>query len=74
MLEIGNGFRSLIVSMYRQGSWFPYQIVFLSIVGVVGSGVAILLVLHTYLMAANMTTCNIAITQGKTSNGRRFTI
>ena len=57
MLEIGNGFSSLILSMYRQGSWFPYQIVFLSIVGVIGSCVAILLVLHTYLMAVNLTTC-----------------
>lgn len=57
LLEIGNAFLSLIQSMYKEGSWFPYQIVFLSIVGVIGSGVAILLVLHTYLMAVNLTTC-----------------
>lgn len=60
LLEIGNAFLTLIERMYREGSWFSYQIVFLSIVGVICSGVAILLVLHTYLMAVNLTTCKFS--------------
>ncbi len=60
--------------MYEQGSWYPYQIVFISFVFIVGSGILILVVLHTYLMLANLTTCNHKYIKGKSSDGKRFTI
>jgi palmitoyltransferase len=58
LIEIINVIVVLIHEMYQQGSWFPYQIAFLSIVGLIGSGVLVLTALHTYLMLKNLTTCN----------------
>jgi palmitoyltransferase len=57
LAEISHAVIAMVVEMYRAGEWFPYQIAFLSFAGVVGTGVALLAFLHTYLMAANITTC-----------------
>ncbi len=57
LLEIMYAFLAVVCGMVRNGEWFPYQIAFLSFLGVVGSGVGLLLALHCYLMAVNLTTC-----------------
>jgi hypothetical protein len=60
--------------MLRVGEWLPSQIAFLSMIGVVASGVGSLAFLHTYLMAINVTTCICDSMQGNSSDGIKSTI
>lgn len=47
---------AMIITMYERGEKETYQIVVLSFLGIIGSAVLSLVLLHIYLMACNMTT------------------
>lgn len=56
-VEIVETFIVLIGQMVKAGEWLPSQIAFLSAIGTLGMGVGLLLIVHSYLMLINLTTC-----------------
>ena len=61
MMSVGNAFVSLIGYMWEMGSKETYQISFVCYLGILLGGLISLFVMHSYMMLANLTTCNLDV-------------
>lgn len=57
LVAVGDAFWLMMAGMWERGEKDTLQLVFLSFLMIIISGLVLLTALHSYLMIANLTTC-----------------